>query len=121
MDRMRPSRLGDFPDRLALVLRALYDIDNENLDISVRILAVTSPTRLVAKLMKARLFFWTANRVPRFNSGRGLHKINDLRTRPAAPSFSSVKRQAPGPKHVGAAQGTGTASGAGAPIAVILS
>jgi hypothetical protein len=34
MDRMRPSRHGDFPERLVLVLKALYAIDNANLDVT---------------------------------------------------------------------------------------
>jgi adenylate kinase len=33
MDKMRPSRLGDFPTRLELVVKALHSIDNINLDI----------------------------------------------------------------------------------------
>jgi hypothetical protein len=36
MDRMRPSRHGDFPERLALVHKALYAVDNVNLDIRDR-------------------------------------------------------------------------------------
>jgi hypothetical protein len=36
MDKMRPSRLGNFPTRMELVLRALFAIDSVNLEIIER-------------------------------------------------------------------------------------